>query len=85
MTKTLFACGADNDGYPQCMGDGSTCGPGDVCAVVARQEAHAKLVEQAQAVVDNLNQVCLTEEQRAAGYRFAFDTTPVDILKEEGS
>ena len=25
MTKQLFACGTDNDGYPTCMGDGSTC------------------------------------------------------------
>ena len=22
-----FACATDNDGFPQCMGDGSTCGP----------------------------------------------------------
>lgn len=25
MTKQLFNCGTDNDGYPTCMGDGSTC------------------------------------------------------------
>lgn len=22
-----FACATDNDGFPECMGDGSTCGP----------------------------------------------------------
>lgn len=31
MTRTLFACGTDNDGYPTCQGDGSTCGSGDSC------------------------------------------------------
>jgi hypothetical protein len=29
--KILYACGTDNDGYPECQGDGSTCGPGDTC------------------------------------------------------
>lgn len=31
MALILFACGTDNDGWPTCMGDGSTCGPGDSC------------------------------------------------------
>lgn len=26
MAKTLFACGTDNDGYPTCQGNGTTCG-----------------------------------------------------------
>jgi hypothetical protein len=26
-----FACATDNDGFPECMGDGSTCGPDDRC------------------------------------------------------
>lgn len=24
--RVLFACGTDNDGYPTCQGDGTTCG-----------------------------------------------------------
>jgi hypothetical protein len=31
-TRTLYVCGTDNDGYPTCQGDGSTCGLGGVCA-----------------------------------------------------
>ena len=34
MTRILFACGADGDGYPNCMGDGSTCGPPDTCVAL---------------------------------------------------
>ena len=34
MTKILFACGTDNDGYPTCQGDGSTCGPPDQCVAL---------------------------------------------------
>jgi hypothetical protein len=26
-----FACPTDNDGFPECMGDGGTCGAGGVC------------------------------------------------------
>lgn len=29
--RALFACGADSDGFPVCMGDGGTCGPDDRC------------------------------------------------------
>lgn len=29
--RVLFACGTDNDGYPTCMGDTSTCAPGGQC------------------------------------------------------
>lgn len=25
MTRNLFACGTDNDGFPTCQGDGSAC------------------------------------------------------------
>lgn len=32
MTKVLFACATDNDGFPVCQGDGTTCGLGGVCA-----------------------------------------------------
>lgn len=32
MARTLFACGTDNDGYPTCMGDTSTCAPDGKCA-----------------------------------------------------
>lgn len=31
-TRTLFVCGTDNDGFPTCQGDGTTCGLGGVCA-----------------------------------------------------
>lgn len=31
MTRVLFACGTDNDGYPTCMGDMSTCAPDGKC------------------------------------------------------
>lgn len=29
--NVLFACGSDNDGYPTCQGDRSTCGRGYSC------------------------------------------------------
>lgn len=32
MPKILFVCGTDNDGFPTCQGDGTTCGLGGVCA-----------------------------------------------------
>lgn len=35
--RVLFACGTDNDGYPTCQGDGTTCGPNDSCAGVEQQ------------------------------------------------
>jgi hypothetical protein len=41
MTKILFACGTDNDGYPTCQGDGSTCGPPDQCVALI----HSKMPE----------------------------------------
>jgi hypothetical protein len=31
-SKTLYVCGTDNDGWPTCQGDGTTCGLGGVCA-----------------------------------------------------
>lgn len=34
MAVKLFACGTDNDGYPNCMGDGSTCGPQGKCTLL---------------------------------------------------
>lgn len=35
--KILFACGTDNDGWPECQGDGSTCGPDGTCAELAEE------------------------------------------------
>jgi predicted DNA-binding helix-hairpin-helix protein len=34
VTRHLFACGTDNDGAPECMGDGSTCGPDGRCVAL---------------------------------------------------
>jgi hypothetical protein len=34
MTRRLYACPTDNDGSPQCMGDGSTCGPSGQCVAL---------------------------------------------------
>ena len=46
MGSVLFACSADNDGYPTCTGDGSTCGPDGSCPRVppagAEVEYHAR-------------------------------------------
>jgi hypothetical protein len=33
-----FACATDNDGFPECMGDGSTCGPDDICLGLEQPE-----------------------------------------------
>jgi hypothetical protein len=32
MPKILYRCGTDNDGFPTCQGDRTTCGLGGVCA-----------------------------------------------------
>lgn len=37
----LFECGTDNDGYPTCQGDGSTCGPGDSCRLLRTEDKPA--------------------------------------------
>ena len=37
MTKQLFACATDNDGYPTCQGDGTMCARderGEYCALL---------------------------------------------------
>lgn len=36
MAEILYACGTDNDGFPECMGDGSTCGP-DGCIALGEK------------------------------------------------
>jgi len=41
MTKHLYACGTDNDGYPTCQGDGQTCGPPGQCVALL----HPKMVD----------------------------------------
>ena len=46
--RVLFACGTDNDGYPTCMGDTSTCAPDGQCVGWPEQSKDAdERVEQA--------------------------------------
>jgi hypothetical protein len=40
-----FACPTDNDGFPQCMGDGSTCGPNYTCTELATAQLAARFAE----------------------------------------
>lgn len=38
MVRERFACPTDNDGFPECMGDGSTCGPNYTCTQLPQRE-----------------------------------------------
>lgn len=53
----------------------------DVAA--ARLRGIDELVRNAEAVAADLTQTLIPEDLRAAGYRFAFETTPIPITKED--
>ena len=61
MTRPLFACGTDNDGAPECMGDGSTCGPAGQCVALIHwnmprvYDAFRRLEPEAIELVDIVN------------------------------
>lgn len=52
-------------------------------AAAARLSRIDLLVQQAEDLAESLTLKLVPEELRAAGYRFAFDTTPIPIKQED--